>query len=51
MTSYLDLENLETFVKCEASTNKIDIDTANELIRLIREIKEKEHAIDIFKKR
>lgn len=51
MNIYIDLENLESFIKCEATNNKIDIDTANEIVRLIREIKNKEHAINIFEKR
>lgn len=41
MNIYIDLENLESFIKCEATNNKIDIDTAKEIIRLLDQIKTK----------
>lgn len=38
--TFQKIETLEDFIKCEASDYKINTDTANEILRIIREIKE-----------
>jgi len=41
MQLYSDVEWLEDFIKVSAADNKIDIRTANEILRMIREAKER----------